>query len=349
MSRNEEFRTSKKLPMRRQWYVRVFINNLILLGLLIFMMSPFLTFLYVAGVLGVPPSEAMLWTAFHAISAIGLFVGDFCLTIYRTSAKRYIYGPMMNSETEGNFVALELTYYKHLNKVVLDNPVLGIDRETNREVEVAQEVFAYYVELVGVPERKQIWLLPDTLEKTFVWHRETAPTKYPVPAWVSYAGFTLMLPFEYEGDTIPIYEVTYSPLIIARRQMQLPWWQPDSASVEGALVHFDSALAAEWRGKYENLLAFTKSELKRRVDAEEYGEEIADHEINLKRRIGSRTGSRNSGFTTLKRYKWWILAVASVCLIIVPIVWWSIIQTPASPSTNTNENLTGVVLSWMRS
>ena len=139
-----------------------------------------------------------------------------------------------------------------------------------KEISIPEYVHVEYVEISDANFSRALLLMPDTFPSTFPLHRETSPRRYPIPANVSYACLTLLLPVSYEDQYMPIYEVSYSPWFVDKRQRQMEWWEPQSAQVREALFGWERALATEYRMKLENLVAFARALMNKERDIEVY-------------------------------------------------------------------------------
>ena len=275
------FVRAKRVPLRKQWFWRNFLSNIFMLGLMVFLFSPFATFLYFIGVARVPFETALNYTQTHAFLGLMLLFVDMLRVIWEVSAKRFIYAFIFDSPADWYFSPLVIEYNRSVERMGGEKFLKLRSAVDGKEISIPEYVHVEYVEISDANFSRALLLMPDTFPSTFPLHRETSPRRYPIPANVSYACLTLLLPVSYEDQYMPIYEVSYSPWFVDKRQRQMEWWEPQSAQVREALFGWERALATEYRMKLENLVAFARALMNKERDIEEYGLELASQIIEL--------------------------------------------------------------------
>jgi hypothetical protein len=191
----------------------------------------------------------------------------------------------------------------------------------------------YLVTLAGIENPLRIIMIPKpyTDETALKTHREAVCVRFPIPAKVCYAVFTLMVTIPYEDTILPIYELTYAPGMVADRQRNLPWFTPDKKAVEKALFDFDTLESTKWRMKSQAQDAHIATLLGLVQTMRKFGHDQTDEAIkNYEQTFGK--GTKPSGMSWFVRHFWHLVLIASVILVIV-LVWFFLIPwlTPSAP------------------
>ena len=323
-----------ELPWYRQMAWRKFFENLSLFAMLFGMVSFMITYVTAILVFGVEPQVAFIYMIVHlAIAAFG-FVFMIIRDVYAVTARTYLSAFWFDSLTHWWQRMVELVNIEPLeiDKLFSTNPHPP-ELESVQEAKVILSQYNnYLVTLAGIENPMRIIMIPKpyTDETALKTHREAVTLRFPIPAKVCYAVFTLMVTVPYEDEVLPIYELTYAPGMVADRQKNLPWFIPDKKAVEKALFDFDTLESTKWRMKSQAQDAHISTLLALVQIMRKFGHDQTDEAIkNYEQTFGR--GQKSSSMSWFIRHFWHLILIGSVVLAAVLI--WAVIVPWLTPST----------------
>lgn len=313
------------LPWYKQLYWKSFLQNVFLFVLVVFLVSPMMTFVVLIGILKWETAKAMIYTIIHFLFAFIVFVVDIMRSVWSQGSKTFNIGMWIESESlfwlEPSEIQRDWQYLQ------FDQGALPTKLKTKFGGEVDVSKYnPFLVTFKGLTDPRRIIMIPKPHDMKSALiasaHTETFLSRYPIPSNVTYGCFLHLLTFGFEGKPVRIYELVFSPAFANRKYADIIWKNADADEVEIAVLSFDHFQATHYKLENEKNLRYVNQLLKDRKNRENIGLTIADEAIKdyeLTQKRSDQTGT--VGF--LSKYKWMIISVFAV-IAIVGVVWWMI-------------------------